>query len=363
MMNKVFLGKLVRTASRKIDSLYGRCFSLKKTLDAMASRPFELHLELTNLCNANCVFCPYQFQQRDIQFMEDRVFYKAVGDFVAIGGGSIGLTPIVGDALIDRHFVERVKYLRSTKEIDRIWVTTNGILLDKHGVDEVLNSGLTSINISIAAFDEEMYQRVYRSNSYKRVFRNVCELVEKNELRENRIPITISLRPDRPLDEVMKYPDFQPILSYKPNLDFTWSYTSANGRITREILPKSMKLRSVTSRPEPCVQLYNGPIVLPDGTVMGCSCVAAMDAVKDLGVGNVLERSLLDIWTSQKMRDIRSGFRKGPVNDTCGRCDMYRNLELYRTSEGRERAEINLARYNGEIVKRSEGPKGYFSGG
>jgi radical SAM protein with 4Fe4S-binding SPASM domain len=348
---------------RKADALIGRAYSLDKTLNAMALRPYELHFELTNLCNANCVFCPYQFQTRDIEFMPDEVFEKAVGDFVSIGGGSVGLTPIVGDPLIDPKFVERVRYLRSFSSIDRIWVTTNAILLDKHGLDEVLNSGLTSITISTAGFEEEMYQRVYRSKSYQRVRRNVLELIEKNDGRSEPVNITIGLRSDRPLNEVLKQPDFQPILAHNPAIDFTWSFTSANGRITRPLLPESMRLRVVTSRKETCVQLYNGPIVLPDGTVMACSCVAAMDAIEDLAIGNVMQNSLLDIWVGEQMKHIRASFGSDQLNETCAGCDMYRNTELYRTSEGRERARVNLARYEGQTVKRIKRASGAFSGG
>src|SRR5947199_10131101 len=122
----VFAGKVVRVLRRKFQSLVGRLFfDLNADLDAMARRPFELHLELTNLCNANCVFCPYQFQQREVQFMSDEVFEKAVGDYAAMGGGSVGLTPVVGDALIDPKFIDRVRYLRALPMIDRIWLTTN----------------------------------------------------------------------------------------------------------------------------------------------------------------------------------------------------------------------------------------------
>jgi MoaA/NifB/PqqE/SkfB family radical SAM enzyme len=363
MINKLLLNKIRRILIRKGDALCGRLFSLDKTLQKMASRPFELHLELTNLCNANCIFCPYQFQEREVQFMTDEVFYKAVGDFVSCGGGSVGLTPIVGDALIDKQFLNRVKYLRAQTQVDRVWLTTNAILLDTHGIDDVLTSGLSSINISIAGFDEAMYERVYRSKSYKRVLRNVRALLEKNTAKPKKLPITISLRPDRPLDEVMKYPDFQDILQFKPYLDFTWSYTTANGRITRAMLPPAMKLRALEKKKEPCVQLYNGPIVLPDGTVMACSCVAAIDAQKDLGIGNILAADLLTLWTSQKLNDLRTSFRRGSVNPTCSGCDMYRDLELYRTSEGRKRGELNTKRLHGEIIQRKEQPKGGWEGG
>src|SRR5204862_8001012 len=63
IMTSLVVQKVGRALVRKADSLYGRMFTdFAATVDAMTERPFELHLELTNLCNANCVFCPYQFQ-------------------------------------------------------------------------------------------------------------------------------------------------------------------------------------------------------------------------------------------------------------------------------------------------------------
>ena len=319
--------------------------------------------ELTNLCNAKCIFCPYQFQKRKADFMSDDVFYKAVGDFVKIGGGSVMLTPIVGDALIDPRFVERVKYLRSIQLIDRIKVVTNGILLDKHGIENILNSGITEIDISTAGFDESTYEKVYRSNSYKKVKNNVEELVRLNSLRKEPILVVIALRSDRSLNDVLRDEDFQQILKYKPIIDFTWSFTSAGGRITKEMLPDTMKLRKVTSRKKTCVQLYNGPIVLADGTVMACSCVAAMDAINDLGIGNIMENSLIEIWNGYKMSELRKSFGKDNLNNTCAKCDMYRPPDLYKTFEGRERAKINKKRLQGEIAFRKTKAKEPFSGG
>ena len=360
--NRLFVQKVARVLRRKADAWVGRLYPLSKTLDAMAVRPFELHLELTNLCNADCVFCPYQFQTREVQFMPDDVFRKAVHDYIAIGGGSVGLTPIVGDALIDPKFLERVRYLRSLPQIDRIWLTTNCILLDKFGVDDVLRSGINALNVSTAGFDAEMYRRVYRNASYQRMRRNVVELVERNSALGSPVAITIALRPDRPLADVMADPDFQPILAHKPQLDFTWSFTSANGRITRDILPASMKLRVVSSRPEPCVNTYNGLMVLPDGTVMGCSCVAAMDAVKDLAIGHVMKSPLGEIWSDTAVQKLRSSFRDGTLNSTCSGCDMYRDLEFYRTGDGRRRGQLNLARAQGKDLKAAASNRP-FSGG
>jgi MoaA/NifB/PqqE/SkfB family radical SAM enzyme len=365
-MQRVFWDKVRRVVERKLDASVGRLFfDVETTLRAMALRPFELHLELTNLCNANCIFCPYQFQERPKQFMSDEIFSKAVGDYVAVGGGSVSLTPIVGDALIDPSFLDRVRYLRSQPAIDRIFVTTNAILLDKFGIENVLTSGVTTINVSTAGFDRESYKKIYRSSAYERMRMNVTQLVEENARLGNPVNVSIGLRTDRPLDEVMRDPDFQPILRHRPAIDFTWSFTSAGGRITPALLPPGMKLRVAPPKTEACVNLYNGPMVLPDGDVLGCSCVAAMDALPDLCIGNLRDQTLVDIYAGDLMRRLRNQFTPngGPMNRTCAACEMYRNVELYRTHEGRLRADLNQRRHAGEVIKRSDRAHHIFQGG
>lgn len=361
-MRNVFLEKATGVAKRKAGALLGRLRPLAPVLDAMAARPYELHYELTNLCNANCVFCPYQFQTRKVDYMPEEVFEKALADYRAEGGGSVFFTPIVGDALIHPKFVERVRRVREAPEIDRIHVTTNAILVDRYGAETIITSGLTGITISTAGFDAAMYERVYRSKQYKRMRANVLALLKANRAAGDPVNMVIGLRADRPLKEVMADPDFQEILEYKPVIDFTWSFTTAGGRITREALPTQMRLRTLTPKREPCVQTFNGPMVLPDGTVLGCNCVAAMDAEKDLAIGNVMDTPLGDLWRSEKMRALRASFGTDQLNETCRKCDMYRDLELYRTGEGRTRARLNAERAKGKIVKRGRG-RGAWLGG
>ncbi|NQT15650.1 MAG: radical SAM protein [Planctomycetes bacterium] len=358
------LNKLRGIAQTKLDAMVGRLFSLTNTLEGMVLRPFELHLEFTNRCNANCVFCPYQFQQRATGFMSDEVFEKAVGDYVNANGGSIGLTPIVGEALLDPKFLDRVQYLRSLPQIDRILLTTNGILLDRFGIEAILTSGLSSINISTSAFDKASYARTYRSPAYERMRRNVTELVEENARLGNRVELSICLRSDRPLDEVLRYPDFQAIRKHRPNIDFAWNYRSVGGRITSDMPPKQMQFRKSPPKREPCVNLFNGAMVLYDGTVIACGCLAAMDASEDLGIGHVLEGSLQEIFTGERMQHLRAQFGKGgPLNQTCDACDAYYPPDSYRTRDGRKRAELNRKRFAGQVVHREERVRGPFSGG
>lgn len=364
-MNKLLAGKIARFALRKWDAWTGSLlYDVHQTLAAMALRPFELHLELTNRCNAKCIFCPYQFQQRPTGTMRDEVFERAVTAFAQIQGGSVGLTPIVGEPLLDPAFLPRVRLLRSLPEIDRIFLTTNGILLDKHGIHEVLTSGVTAINVSTSGFDAESYRRIYGSPAYPRMRENCQHLVEENQRLGSPVSITICLRTDRPFAQVMRDPDFQPILQHRPAIDFAWSFRSVGGRLTRAQLPPAMQFRRTPPKRETCVSLYNGAMVLTDGMVVACACLAAMDAAADLGLGNILEHDLLELYTGPTMQKLRDSFRTAAaLNPTCAACDAYQDCGLYRTREGRTRAALNRERCAGNVTRRTDKARGPFSGG
>jgi hypothetical protein len=277
--------------------------------------------------------------------MSEAVFRKAVHDFVSIGGGPVGLTPIVGEALIHPQFLERVRYLRSFPSITSVFLTTNGILLDRHGIDEVLDSGVTSIIISTAGFERGMYRRVFRSDAYDRMRRNCQVLLEKNATRNHPIEVRIALRSDRPLHQVMSDPDFQPILAYHPPLTFHWAFGSARRRIVPNSLPKPMLVEIKSGARECCEYLLRGPIVLSDGTVLACCCSPASMDAGDLALGHIMDSTLLDIWTGGRMRDLRLSFPRNCQVDTCSGCGQYEGLDLFRTPAGRRMARLNLARY------------------
>ena len=355
---RLLMNKIAYNGVAKVEAMLGRPFGLRRTLAAMAARPFELHLELTNVCSANCVFCPYQYQRRAPAFMSDAIFEKALGDYVADGGGSLFLSPLVGDPLVAPNCLERIRQARARPAIDRIRMITNGILVDRCGADALITSGVTHLIFSIAGFDEAMYERVYRSKHYRRVYKNIIEVLEANRRHGDPVSITIGLRPDRPLAEVVASPDFKAVSQYQPYFDFNWAYTTIGGKITSDQLPEAMKTRVSPRKTEACVSLYHGPVVLADGTVLGCSCVAAMDAIGTLGIGDITRESLGAIWRSEAMARLRASFQRGPLNDTCRSCDAYRNLDFYCTREGRARARINQIRGAGGVVRRGLGNRG-----
>ena len=74
-------------------------------------------------------------------------FKKTVDDYVQDGGGGLGMTPTVGDPLVDGKILDKIRYARGFHAIDKIFLYTNAILLDKFGYENVLKSGITKLAI------------------------------------------------------------------------------------------------------------------------------------------------------------------------------------------------------------------------
>jgi MoaA/NifB/PqqE/SkfB family radical SAM enzyme len=119
------------------------------------TRPVFLKVEVTNICNANCTFCAYQHQTRPKKVMSAAVFNKLIDEFDELGGGALVLTPVVGESLIDKDFVEKVRYARSKKNVTDIDLTSNGILLTREKFEELVKAGLTRLFLSISGLERE----------------------------------------------------------------------------------------------------------------------------------------------------------------------------------------------------------------
>ena len=69
-------------------------FLRKKIQKKLMMFIYGVNIETTNVCNANCTFCAYQYQTRDMGIMSEQLFKKIVEEYSALGGGSLGLTPL-----------------------------------------------------------------------------------------------------------------------------------------------------------------------------------------------------------------------------------------------------------------------------
>ncbi|MEZ6021815.1 MAG: radical SAM protein [Planctomycetota bacterium] len=128
------LRRALRHAADVLNTEYHYRFrrrAVRASLEALRPLPRGLHIEGTNICNAECVFCAYPVMQRRKKVMPMEDFRAVIDDYVAMGGRAVSLTPIVGDPFVDKFLFERLDDLYARPEIRQIGFYTNAILMDR----------------------------------------------------------------------------------------------------------------------------------------------------------------------------------------------------------------------------------------
>jgi radical SAM protein with 4Fe4S-binding SPASM domain len=288
----------------------------------LEERIMILTVELTNICSANCQFCAYRHQKRERRIISDDLFKYAVCQFAESGGGVLNLTPIVGDPLLDKNLIPKVKYSRGMKEIEYIFFFTNLIELSDFDVNDLLSSGVDAINASVCIGDREMYSRVYGVDKYDSVMQNLESLLKENRKLGDQVKIEVHVKGEKPHERIRLSSDYRRISEIygKHIVHIDETYDNWTGIIREDNLPKGHAFRELRERSEPCSELYNGIIVFTNGNVGICW---RRDVEAKLVIGNIYESSLEDIWKGRGPHMMRENWLKGNIPLPCKRCYCY----------------------------------------
>jgi MoaA/NifB/PqqE/SkfB family radical SAM enzyme len=303
--------------------------------------PNTLFLELTNICNADCVFCAYQYQSKfraGKGVMSDELFEKALADyadFTAAAERHVNFTPLVGDPLVDPKIIQRV---RRCKEIGAdVTFFTNGILLNRIDVEALLATEVDRIYISTAPFDKESHERLYRTQGkYEELLAGVQKLLQARNRRNATTRVNLMFRSDVPLHLIKAMPDFQRCIL--PNLRAkevknlyaqVRGFDSWGGQIQPADLPPGMGMAQAPKlKRRPCVWTFN-LMVMYDGLVRACSCrFTGTERVSTDGllVGDLRNQTLAEIWKGDAIKALHRSFESGKLHDVCRSCTMYRSV-------------------------------------
>jgi radical SAM protein with 4Fe4S-binding SPASM domain len=312
----------------------------------MEHRFINFGVETTNICNADCSFCAYRHMERPKTVMKWPVYEKAIASFVENGGGSINFTPTVGDPLVDKHIIKKIRHARSHPSITSVMLYTNAILLNRFPSDDILTSGLTRLAISTYVGTREGYKRYYGKDKYERVLANIEAIATRNRELGSPVLITLHLRVSSEEGEwkaTEEYKRFEALVGAS-NISFLESYDAWSGRIELGDLPAGCELADnlpvEDKKKSPCFELYRRVHVLADGNVGACICV---DLESEIKIGNINEQPLQKIWQGEKLKQYRSEWTKGNLPEVCKTCTRYTPLDQFIT-ENRKRILVDYLR-------------------
>lgn len=291
--------------------------------------PSIIFIEPTNICNANCIFCAYQFYQAEKNKMDIKMLKKILDESKDLKIKTINLTPFAGEILTDKNILDKLKIIRSYN-FKEVKTYTNLINLHKIDINDFLNSGITELHISAAPLERELFEKIFRVNAYKLFLNNLITLLDRFNKSKNKTvkKIFIEFRSPMKLEECIKLPDYvnniKNLISKDITIGAMCTFDSWMGVIRKKDLLEGMKIAKPNGKKIiPCSRLNNIQI-LANGDMRGCGCRFNNQKMEDIFyLGNIKNTTIKSAYNSKKLiKTKESFFLKNPPVE-CQKCSWY----------------------------------------
>ena len=140
-----------------------------------------IRLSITDVCNFKCGYClpnGYQKDKSDNRtFLSSSEIERLAKSLSELGVCKIRLTG--GEPTVRKDFFDIVKIIKNNAGIKKTVITTNGYRLDKIA-DQIVNSGLDGINISIDSLNRDTFKKVTGHDRLPEILRGIEKLQKLN---------------------------------------------------------------------------------------------------------------------------------------------------------------------------------------
>ena len=140
-----------------------------------------IRLSISDVCNFKCGYClpdGYKIDKSDNRtFINTEEIKRLARALSELGVSKIRLTG--GEPTIRKDFFEIIKIIKENSGIKKTVITTNGYKLDKIAND-IKNSGLDGINISIDSLDPKTFKKITGHERLDEILRGIKNLQKLN---------------------------------------------------------------------------------------------------------------------------------------------------------------------------------------
>lgn len=265
--------------------------NINKKLNDFKLSDLMVSIEPSNICNAECIMCPYQKMTRKKEIMPMVFFKEIVNNCLTYGVKNFNLN-FYNEPFLDHFIFERIKYLKS-KGLN-VQLFSNGSIMESEKIEKILESGLDEIIFSIDGAKKETYESIRRGLVFEKTIMNVLNLIRQKRGLGLEKPKVKLLFVEQKFNEA-ELEEFRSFWVDKVDK----IYVSLDDR--RNEIPGIFEREKKSFTSFPCSRLWSEIIVMSNGKVPLC-CV---DYDGKIILGDFRIQSLKEIWDSDSFKRIR----------------------------------------------------------
>lgn len=266
--------------------------------------PYNIGIEVSSICNARCVYCAHSSKGHGLYEgnMTWELFEHIISDIKEFPQ-KIKLieTFSFGEPLCNPNLAKMIKTIKNEDIAEKINFTTNGLLLTKSKIDEILAAGIDTIRISLQGLSSDVYKRICGVTvDFPAFVENLRYLYEHRGICKIRMKIADIALKDVPDDENM----FAKMFGDIADSIFVEHILPIYGHVKYDTIDKTIKQNSLygrgnvaqTEMHRVCHRPFYRLRIAADGRITANCC----DQPNDIVYGNIYKNSLLSVWKSSK---------------------------------------------------------------
>lgn len=279
----------------------------------------KIYIEITNICNLKCKFCPETSRTKQFMSIENfEKIIKRIGKFT-----NLVCLHVKGDPLLHNQLEEILNIL--DKYNLKANITTNGVLLkDKLNIIKS-SKAVRQLNISLhSSTQNELFSKQYLKDIFESAeeLQNVIisyRLWNLKTIRENDINIEI-------IQEISNYYNLQNLKEQLMQNEFFQIRENVFINQDTEFIWPNINNKAIIEKGR-CLALKEQIAILVDGTVVPC----CLDNNGDIALGNILKENLEEILNKEKSIKIKRNFENKVITcSLCKTCGFLKRLEEKR---------------------------------
>ena len=293
----------------------------------------SVYIEITNVCNLHCSFCPCGKEPASRTFMDSKLFETSIAGAQEIGATNVYFH-VLGEPTLHPGFVHYLKKLEQTPL--KLTLTTNGTTIERTCRQILASSAVRQVNFSTHAYAELPREIAER---YLQNVLDFCSLaiVERPDLYINLRLWNVGAKEASSWNSYMlkrihetfgvdvtpghfcsRHKSFNITGRLYLHEDTRFEWPSIDERTGKALQTRDERIAGT------CRALDTHVAILHDGRVVAC----CLDHSGQITLGHIADQSLAEIVNSPTAQNIKEGFAqhelRHPFCQTCNLCKRFK---------------------------------------
>lgn len=286
--------------------------------------PFALHVFPVYACNFKCSYCTYSSVKNDGEgaitsrkFLDTGLFERSITS-VKNFPEKIKVMKIagLGEPLLHKDISKIVQLAYETNQFEAIEIITNASLLTEKLSEELVESGLKKLTVSIQGSSEERYKEICSVQAFQKVVNNLkyfYSIKSGIDVRIKIIDCAIKNASEEKMffdifGEICDYLAIEHVVPIASGVDFKKFFIDGQTEYTANGTP-------IVGEKLCCPLPFYMLQIKPNGDVIPC-CNPEIPGI----MGNIEVKSLYDIWNGEEFNHFRYAMLSNKEMDYCRNC-------------------------------------------